>query len=404
MSETAYTSHPLRSSIEKFLELAENDAFSAPSIAENIDHAFARDKIFGMINLIAARLDQSPATLTSLGGLNSLHASLQPVINELTHFITNKNPGHLVNAANQIDQGVLPLLWVFPTGIASGKPAPMSRFVEEIRRSAQQTIEILNKQKAELEVGIKALSSEITAHQAKLEALGEAVAAQKADALAVKAQVQKEYADSEAARSAMFLKTLEEFKGLNAELDASTREAARALIVSLTNSKEDAARIVEAVGNTGITGNYKKIADSEAKQANLWRGFAIAFFSIGVIIAILTFNKFLEGPSTTENALTTLVRLLFAFAIASPAWYIANESARHRSSADRARQIELELASLNPYIELMDNDKKQQIKEQLIGKYFGNVSATHEAKPPISSKEFKDLVAEAFKSIPSKSS
>jgi len=74
------------------------------------------------------------------------------------------------------------------------------------------------------------------------------------------------------------------------------------------------------------------------------------------------------------------VRLLYALAIAAPAFYTARESARHRTNADRARQTELELASLGPFIELMKEQDKEEIRKSLIPTYFGRPVDAHEIK------------------------
>jgi len=74
------------------------------------------------------------------------------------------------------------------------------------------------------------------------------------------------------------------------------------------------------------------------------------------------------------------VRLLYALAIAAPAFYTARESARHHTNADRARQTELELASLGPFNELMKEQDKEEIRKSLIPTYFGRPVDAHEIK------------------------
>ncbi|MCG8483568.1 MAG: hypothetical protein MJA31_09695, partial [Clostridia bacterium] len=52
--------------------------------------------------------------------------------------------------------------------------------------------------------------------------------------------------------------------------------------------------------------------------------------------------------------------------------YAARESNKHRKLETKNRTAELELSSINPFIEILDEDKKQSIKEKLVDKYFGN--------------------------------
>uniref|UniRef100_UPI00197E623B hypothetical protein n=1 Tax=Pseudomonas viridiflava TaxID=33069 RepID=UPI00197E623B len=92
-------------------------------------------------------------------------------------------------------------------------------------------------------------------------------------------------------------------------------------------------------------------------------------FGTGISIAMATFWKFWHDPFTQDSALSVLFRLFYAIIITSPDIYTAKESARHRTNSDRARQTELELASIGPFIELLPEDKKNEIRVGLTGQY-----------------------------------
>src|SRR3546814_13984142 len=95
-------------------------------------------------------------------------------------------------------------------------------------------------------------------------------------------------------------------------------------------------------------------------------------------MAGFTFYKFYHEPVSPSNTLAIAVRLLYALAVASPAFYTARESARHRTNADRARQTELELASLGPFIELLNADDTDAIRKSLIHTYFDRNVEAHD--------------------------
>ncbi|MBL0223238.1 MAG: hypothetical protein IPQ17_11085 [Xanthomonadales bacterium] len=97
-------------------------------------------------------------------------------------------------------------------------------------------------------------------------------------------------------------------------------------------------------------------------------------------MATATFYRFYHEPVTTTNTLAIAIRLLYALAVAAPAFYTARESARHRTNADRARQTELELASLGPFIELLKDQDKDEIRKSLISTYFGRPIDPHEIR------------------------
>jgi len=399
MSESTYKSHPIWSLVTQIAEVTENEAFYEPAIAENEQYAFARDKIFSTTRVIHEYLEQTPAIFASIHGLNQLSSYFQQIVNETNNFISNKNPGHIVNAANFIDQNVLPHLWSFMPRIHELDSSAISETFENIRNASLKTIKNLKQEETSLTEKISTLIQEIDAQQAKLGILSETVITQKAEAMAVTAQVQKEYAETETKRNADFTNAIEAFKEAFNSYETDYQLKATQLITALETSRNDAAQIVQVVGNIGVTGNYQKIANNESKQANIWRWIAVGIFALGIGTAMATFVKFWGVPFTPENAWSALIRLLYAIAITTPAWYVAKESARHRNNADRARQTELELASLGPFIELMPDDRKSFIREDLIKTYFGNSAPPHEVSEPIKIKDIKDLAIEAIKAL-----
>lgn len=68
----------------------------------------------------------------------------------------------------------------------------------------------------------------------------------------------------------------------------------------------------------------------------------------------------------------SLIRIVAAAALSYPATYAARESSKHRKLEIFNRKAELELTAINPFIELLPELKKQEIKEKLVEKYFGN--------------------------------
>jgi hypothetical protein len=441
MSEANYINHPIRASVTQLDEILGQDQFSEVRISGDETYAFARDKVLAVCKLLKEYLSHTPAVLASVHGLNLIQTQLQQIITELNAYQSNTNLTHLINAANIVDQTVAQQLWAFLPDQQNFPANTMVSITEQLRQSAIKTISKLTADEQTLEASLAAQRDEISRQNERLSGLTETVAAQKAEALSVSSQVRAEYTEKETQRISEFSSTLEGFKTTfnalktethseretliselkkqirdNEELAKQEREALTkqlqkkfeeyendtkrqrdALIESLKKSQEETARIVAVVGNNAITGRFQVTADTEAKQADTWRNITIACFAIGVTMAIVTFVKFVNGEASAENILSAAIRLLYAIAITAPAWYAAKESARHRSNSDRARQTELELTSLGPYIELMTDEKKTLIRENLIDKYFGRDIDPHEVSDSLSSKDIKELLLEAVK-------
>jgi len=64
------------------------------------------------------------------------------------------------------------------------------------------------------------------------------------------------------------------------------------------------------------------------------------------------------------------IRAITTFTLAIPAFYAVRESNKHRITEHRYRKMQLELAAVDPYLELLDKDKRDQIKQTLSERFF----------------------------------
>ena len=372
--------HPISTSLTRMQELLRDEAFAAPAIAADEITQFNRDKIQNITKSLRSLVAQSPATMVSDTALNQMNSHLQAPINELTAFVANTNAGHLANAVAQLDQNVLSYTWAFLPKINPLSKAEAGELVDYLQERSRQTIEQLDGQKEQLASTIDQLTEVTQTQEACLKELKESQALLKAEMAASLSSLETSFNKSQLQRDTEFSELVNESKEELANSESNFKRQADAVIDSLEKHKMDAARIVQVVGDIGVTGNYQNIANNETGQANLWRWITIALFASGLIMAGITFYKFYHEPVTTTNTLAIAVRLLYALAIAAPAFYTARESARHRTNADRARQTELELASLGPFIELMKDEDKEEIRKSLIRTYFGRSVDPHEIK------------------------
>lgn len=372
--------HPISTSLTRMQELLRDEAFAAPAIAADEITQFNRDKIQNITKSLRSLVAQSPATMVSDTALNQMNSHLQAPINELTAFVANTNAGHLANAVAQLDQNVLSYTWAFLPKINPLSKAEAGELVDYLQERSRQTIEQLDGQKEQLASTIDQLTEVTQTQEACLKELKESQALLKAEMAASLSSLETSFNKAQLQRDTEFSELVNESKEELANSESNFKRQADAVIDSLEKHKMDAARIVQVVGDIGVTGNYQNIANNETGQANLWRWITIALFASGLIMVGITFYKFYHEPVTTTNTLAIAVRLLYALAIAAPAFYTARESARHRTNADRARQTELELASLGPFIELMKDEDKEEIRKSLIRTYFGRSVDPHEIK------------------------
>lgn len=373
--------HAISASLTRIQELLRDEAFQSPVVAADEAALFNREKLQNITAGIQSLVAKSPATMVSETALSQMNSNLQSPISELTSFVSNKNPGHLANAASQLDQNVLSYTWAFLPKLNPLSEKEVGAIVDSLQERSRQSIAQVDEQKDQLAAAITHLTDTAQAQESRQNELKESHATLKAEMAASLSNLETSFNKAQLQRDTEFAALVTESKEELAQAESKFTSQAERILEALDAHRTNAARIVQVVGDIGVTGNYQNIANRETGQADLWRWITIGLFACGLLMAGATFYKFYHEPITGTNTLAIAIRLLYALAIAAPAFYTARESARHRTNADRARQTELELASLGPFIELMKDQDKEDIRKSLIPTYFGRPVDPHEIKP-----------------------
>ncbi len=380
MANRSLKDHAITASLNILLELLSDKSLQDPKVASDEVAQFNRDKLLNVVRSLRTLVNQSSATMVSESALNQMNSNLQPPIYELTSFVSDRNVGHLANAVSYIDQNVLNYAWAFYPRASPSSKAEVAEVLDAVQAKSRETFGILDEQKNELAEQIGQLIKQIEAQRNRLDEIQDASAKSKAEMAAALANLETVFNKDQTKRDTEYAEFLQQVRGEFSAAKTDFFSNAEAVLSALEGHKRDAARIVQVVGDIGVTGNYQTIANKETSQANLWRWITIGLFACGLAMAGFTFLKFYHAPVTPDNTLAIAVRLLYALAIAAPAFYTARESARHRTNADRARQTELELASLGPFIELLQDQDKDEIRKSLISTYFGRPVDPHEIR------------------------
>ena len=389
--------HPIRASLNRMAEILKDAAFQSPELALDEEASFNRDKLQAVARSLTSLINHSAASLVSESALVAMNTNLQQPINELTAFQQDRNVGRLANAVSFIDQNVLNYTWAFGPKASYQSKTEINNTIESLRDQTRQTIKLLQEQKDQLNGKLGEIAESIKAQEARINELSELNAKVRAESAAAVAELGAQFQAIQGEQTSRFNALLEDVKKRLSGAEEVFGSRAQSILESLEKHNSDAAKIVQVVGDIGVTGNYQSIANREAGQANLWRWITVALFGGGLLMAGLTFWRFLHEPVTATNTAAIAVRLLYALAVAAPAFYTARESARHRTNSDRARQTELELASLGPFIELMEEADKDEIRKSLICKYFGRSIDAHEVRPFLDAETLKAMAPQAAK-------
>lgn len=323
------------------------------------------------INLIIPELIQD----SDLSGIiDEAHAA----INHIKNFLNNKNINYLNQAKNSIKNSVnksrvLPLIVENSDFDFSVKASNFSSTIKEEYQRIKKISDMSTSKLNEIEDNLKEenrkineLSNSIESKKLEIRDLNEKF---KLEFNKITEQNTSEFDSNLTNYKNEFYSIKHGFIEEMASLKNGLVSSASEIINDLESIKKEARELIGLIGDTAVTGNYQKIANDHRENANFWR-YTAAFFMIlfsGVLIYTIW-----DLNSENLEWHKALIRIIAAVSLSYPATYAARESSKHRNLENINRKAELELAAINPFIELLPDDKKQAIKEKLVEKYFGN--------------------------------
>ena len=393
--------HPVESSMQALaviLKVLDDDELSEP-------HETEFNRIKASARFIRGTLRLADPTVAPTTQLNSLNNSLTQASNELTAFEANKNPPHITNAFNEIEAAVTSAQ-VLPT---IGRRPNAEKLAEAIERFAASTDELVEKSHREQEKLVEdsatlkrsqdemaeeliALHEKFSAQNSRVDAIVSEFQSQFSEAQENRVNKFQEFCDS---KMQEFANILDSAEGMLRERDEKLGVESENVVNELKRRQKQAQDLVHVIGNIGVTGNYQQTANKDEKAANWLRTGAIAMFLAGATIIVIT--AFQVNSIDWEFV---LLRVGAAIVFAIPGWYLAYESDKHRSAAARNRRIELELASLGPFMENLESEEKRKLRGELTPKYFGQSHEAKDEKELLSSvRPLKDLLETIVKLV-----
>ena len=75
------------------------------------------------------------------------------------------------------------------------------------------------------------------------------------------------------------------------------------------------------------------------------------------------------------------------------------ESSRHRTLENKNRRAELELASIDAYLESLPDEKRSEIKAALTDKFFGQITEEERAESGVTTDSLTSLLKEAINAL-----
>lgn len=170
----------------------------------------------------------------------------------------------------------------------------------------------------------------------------------------------------------------------DAKSDADTNLAA------MNKHLERASEILGIVAASGVSGHYKETAERDFNSANIYRRWAFILFLI--MASVITYVVF-SIKSDNFRWEMGLFRVGVGMALLIPAYYCAKESNKHREAEKRNRRLQIELATIEPYLEKLHSPEEMRVilKDKANSYFMGQVprEPDDDVEARLTAKEWK---------------
>lgn len=365
MTATEFQTHPIIQKTELLLTRINEQEVKEKLEVDKID--FFKTAC----QFLTDRLKVTIPTLLSISELNAISTEFENALVQINNYIGNNNIGHITNAVNNINSA-LTYIKNLPIPYSKGD-LDFSKIISQFQQTVEDKLNQTEKTRAELETKIDTLKLDLEKKQTELSQLTTQITAKEKELETISANFQTQFENA----NATFTKLVSDDRTtFRTEIDTDREKIktdTEGIIKDLERKLNDANKLVNVIGNVGVTGNYQIIANEHKKTADNWRTIATIFMCILSGLLIFSIWKIGDVDYDWHKA---IIRIIASAILIYPATYASRESGKHRKLENLNRKLELELSSISPFIEILDETKKQEIKAKLVEKYFGNNSST----------------------------
>lgn len=386
----------------------------APKLGEEIseqdlgeNHRAEVERMKDVVNHVDRSLNAADPYLVSEGVLSNINSQLEHAVNHIRNYRNNNQVGQLENANGRLDnvlqhisqipipktpedlEGLRDRLTRFRQS-AGSLATYMERDLESVREKVSEIEANLEQKGEEVDETLRSKITEIeesssqTNQQLKQELEGDVedirnqltdhkqeIQTQKQRLEDAITESKQQFIDGASERNDKFETEQDNRREKFSQTIGAIEGTGRGFVERMEEYEAQVVKQMEVIGTTGMTGGFKKTANYEREQADYWRRVTVLAMIAVVAAAFWTTletmgaGRFMVGAFASKVFLTATIGIL--------AGYAGSQSATHRGRERRAKQLELELASLDPYLSALPDDDQTEVKVDLIKRWFGRL-------------------------------
>ena len=171
-----------------------------------------------------------------------------------------------------------------------------------------------------------------------------------------------------------YIKIIEEYNQKFETLSTSYKNSFDSLLTQLKEKEKQISELVGIVGTKSKIGEYKKNADSSRIERIIWQ-------STTIILFLIAFGIMIYVTLTSKNYNNfTIFKYIVSAILMGAAAYTSKQASNARKDEVYYRKQQLELASIDVYLESLKPESREEIKKNLSDKLFGQAKNTYTNK------------------------
>lgn len=346
-----FTSHPVHQDLANALTAVRKLKLPKKAAAEVEE---ARQRLDRALSHVQAVLKAADPELTIPVVLDGVQAQIPQLNAQLDYADGEGDDPSYLNTANQHADAMLQsVAGITPRVVGQDDAARLQESATNFRQSVGQLVRHVREEAEALEEDIEKQRT------ATAELLAE-VEGQKGRVDLIISEHQEQFTAEQSERD-------QQFK----EAENALENRARGVLNNLDELEVKAKKQLDVIGVIGMSAGYKQEADKEESAANIWRRVAVGTAVLAIALNIALIISIASGwPEEDFEWDRQVPRVLVTISLLALASYAGVESSRHRRRQEVNRQIEKELASLDPYLALFDDDAKKDIKKAKFDLFF----------------------------------
>lgn len=414
-----FEQHPIHSTLRTLESLL--DDIDVGDFKKQINAIADYERIRQVLDITKKRLGAADPNLVPIQQLKKLDAQFQSIVGEVTALASDKNIVHLSNTNSHIENILVHINDIYipiqTTDIEGLRDAVTSykrsvhqyvRNIEDQSNAVQDELQKrkndldglasdINSQKQRVDTVISSFQEQFSAAEAERRTDSKSAANQlKATSDALFETKKNEWDKLIKEKNEAYHKLLRQTQGALEDLHQSLKSQADSIINEIQDGKKKAEDLVGIITDTGMVGGYQRIANEEKLSGTKWRVVAALSLAALVLFALYAFIATLN-QDVKWSAFGA--RLFVATALGILSAYAALQADKHQRTERKNRRIELELASISPYLHALPTDIQHKVKEELAMRLFGQADSLDGKLDKKTTGSALDLLRMALESI-----